>query len=185
MKYTPLPLSGSFVIDLEMDQDERGFFARTFCRQEFLKRDLQADFKQCSLSYNSLKGTLRGMHFQTAPHEEVKLVSCIQGAIFDVIIDVRPVSKTYGRWAFVELSSKNYKMLYVPKGFAHGFQTLEDHTKVYYQISSDFIPSAARGIRWNDPYFSIDWPYTNGLTISLKDQSYPDFTHEENLSHRR
>lgn len=156
------------------------FFARTFCRKEFESHGLNPDLVQCNISYNKKKGTLRGVHYQAAPYEEAKLVSCIRGAIYDVIIDMRPDSPTYGQWIAVELTARrlpftaHFRMLYVPKGFAHGFQTLEDDTLVFYQMSEFYHPESARGIRWDDPMFVIQWPIYDKI-ISDKDRSYDNW----------
>lgn len=171
MKFLPLSLSGAFLIEPEPISDERGSFARTFCRQEFKENGLNPHLEQCSFSYNLKKGTVRGMHFQRDPHAEAKLVRCTQGKIYDVIIDLRPESSTYKKWEGVILSGANRCMLYIPEGFAHGFQTLEDNTEVFYQISSVFVPEAASGVRWNDPVFGIEWPEKVSV-ISQKDQLY-------------
>jgi dTDP-4-dehydrorhamnose 3,5-epimerase len=168
-------LKGAYIIDLEPITDERGFFARSFDRQEFEKYGLNSHIAQCNISYNEKKGTLRGMHYQTAPHAEAKLVRCCMGAIYDVIIDIRPDSPTFKQWISVELTKENLQMLYVPEGFAHGFETLEDHTEVIYQMSEFYHPECARGIRWNDPTFALFWPL-DVLLISDRDQHYPDFT---------
>ncbi|MFC5448773.1 dTDP-4-dehydrorhamnose 3,5-epimerase [Paenibacillus aestuarii] len=162
-------LSGAFVIRVEPIEDDRGHFARVWCRDEFLKHGLNADLVQCNVSFNKKQGTLRGMHYQVAPYEEDKLVRCTRGAIYDVIIDLRPESTTYRKWFAVELSEKNRKMLYIPKGFAHGFQTLEDNTEVFYQMSEFYQPDYARGVRWNDPIVGIVWPQLNPI-ISDKDK---------------
>ncbi|MBP1735805.1 MAG: dTDP-4-dehydrorhamnose 3,5-epimerase, partial [Deltaproteobacteria bacterium] len=155
-------------------EDERGFFARSFCAKEFKEHGLNQNIAQCNISYNGKKGTLRGMHYQAAPHEEAKLVRCTMGAIYDVIIDLRPDSSTFKKWIGVELTKENRRMLYVPEGFAHGFQTLEDHTEVLYQMSEFHHPEWARGVRWNDPTFGIFWP-VNVEIISIGDQQYLDF----------
>lgn len=171
MKFTPLPLEGAFVIEPEPIADERGFFARTFCRKEFAAHGLNPDLVQCSVSFNKKKGTLRGMHFQKNPHEESKVVRCTMGAIYDVIIDLRPVSPTFKRWVGIELSAVNCKMIYAPQGFAHGFQTLEDNTEVFYQTSEYFHRESASGVRADDPCFSIEWPLAVS-SISRRDLSY-------------
>jgi dTDP-4-dehydrorhamnose 3,5-epimerase len=167
-------LKGAYIIELEPLADERGFFAHSFCRKEFEEKGLNPNVAQSSISYNKKRGTLRGMHYQTAPYEEAKLVRCTKGAIYDVIIDLRPGSPTYCQWFAVELSAENYKMLYVPEGFAHGFQTIEDDTVVNYQLSEFYHPDSARGVRWNDPAFGIKWPI-EPTVISEKDQNTPDF----------
>jgi len=174
MIFQPLRLEGAYLIDLELLKDERGYFARTFCRQTFEEKGLKSPLEQCSLSFNHKKGTLRGMHFQKAPHAETKLVRCSAGKIYDVILDLRLDSPTYGQWEAVVLSSENGKMLYIPEGFAHGFQTLEEGTETFYQISTPYAPSHAAGIRWNDPRFGIEWPLDVAV-ISSKDQTYPDY----------
>lgn len=170
-------LKGAFIIKLEPFQDARGFFARSFCKKEFEKQGLNSNIMQCNISYNKKKGTLRGMHYQIAPHEEAKFVSCTNGLIYDVIIDLRPDSSTYCKWISVELSANSLKMLYIPEGFAHGFQTLEDNATVFYQMTEFYHPECARGVRWNDPSFEIKWPISN-LIISYKDQNYPNFRKE-------
>ncbi|MGC2596013.1 MAG: dTDP-4-dehydrorhamnose 3,5-epimerase [Rhabdochlamydiaceae bacterium] len=174
MRFDPLLLNGAYLIETEPIEDERGFFARTFCREEFQQKGLNPHLEQCSVSFNHKKGTVRGMHFQKKPHAEVKLVRCTQGKIYDVIIDLRPESPTYKKWEGVILSSQNRQMLYIPEGFAHGFQTLDDNTEVFYQISSLFVPEHACGVRWNDLAFGIVWPVSVGV-ISLKDQQYADY----------
>jgi dTDP-4-dehydrorhamnose 3,5-epimerase len=174
MRFDPLLLNGAYLIETEPIEDERGFFARTFCREEFQQKGLNPHLEQCSVSFNHKKGTVRGMHFQKKPHAEVKLVRCTQGKIYDVIIDLRPESPTYKKWEGVILSSQNRQMLYVPEGFAHGFQTLDDNTEVFYQISSPFASEHASGVRWNDLAFGIVWP-TDVSIISLKDQQYADY----------
>lgn len=174
MKFVPTPLGGAFVIEPERVADERGFFARTFCRDEFGAHGLQQDFVQCNVSFNAKRGILRGMHFQLAPHAEVKLVRCTRGAIFDVIIDLRRDSPTYTRWFGVELDSENRQLLYIPAGFAHGFQTLADGSEVFYQMGAMYRADAGRGVRWNDPVFGIAWPLTDPV-LSARDASYPDF----------
>jgi dTDP-4-dehydrorhamnose 3,5-epimerase len=167
-------LKGVYVIELELLEDERGFFARSFCKEEFKEHDLNFCIVQCSLSYNKKRGTLRGMHYQVAPYEETKLVSCIRGAIYDVIIDLRANSSTYCQWFAAELTAENHKMLYVPEGFAHGFQTLADNTTVLYQMSEFYHPECARGVRWDDTAFGVKWPIKN-YVISAKDRQFPDF----------
>ncbi len=174
MKFIETELKGAFLIDPELLEDERGFFARTWCRKEFEQHGINSDWVQCSISYNKCKGTLRGMHYQVAPYAEAKLVRCTMGAIYDVIIDLRPDSKTYRQWISAELSAENLKMIYIPKGFAHGFQTLVDNTEVFYQMSEFYTPRYARTVRWNDPQFKILWPETDRI-ISEKDQKIEDF----------
>lgn len=174
MIFTATELEGAFLIEPELLGDERGFFARTFCRREFAAQGLQDEFVQCNISFNKKKGTLRGMHYQAAPHQEIKLVRCTSGSIYDVIIDLRPDSPTFTRWIGVELSAENRKMLYIPADFAHGFITLTDNTEIFYQMSQFYVPDAARGLRWNDPAFAIQWPVPIS-TLSPKDRNYPDF----------
>lgn len=173
MRFTQLVLAGAYLIDIEAHEDDRGFFARTFCAREFTDHGLSTTVAQCSSSFNKSRGTLRGMHFQAAPYEEAKVVRCTSGRIFDVIVDLRRESPTYASWHGVELTGENHRMLYVPRGFAHGFQTLEDDSEVFYQISVEYVPSASRGIRWNDPSLAIKWPITEGLTISARDEALP------------
>ncbi len=175
MIFTGLQLQGAFTIDPEALEDERGFFARTWCHREFEAHGLNPRLVQCSISFNKKRGTLRGMHYQVKPYQEAKLVRCCRGAIYDVIIDLRPDSLTFKRWQAFELTADSRRMLYVPEGFAHGFQTLEDKTEVFYQMSEFYAPECARGLRWNDPAFGIRWP-SGDLIISERDRSYPDFT---------
>ncbi|RIJ34382.1 dTDP-4-dehydrorhamnose 3,5-epimerase [Pontibacter oryzae] len=174
MIFTETKLKGAFIIDVKRLEDERGFFGRSFCQNEFEAHGLSKDVRQTNVSYNKKKGTLRGMHMQLAPNEESKLVRCTRGAIYDVIIDMRPDSETYKQWIGVELTADNYRMLFVPEGFAHGFITLEDNTDVTYQVTEFYTPGAERGIRWNDPAFNIEWPI-EPVVISEKDQAHPDF----------
>jgi dTDP-4-dehydrorhamnose 3,5-epimerase len=174
MKLSETKLKGAYIIEIEPVTDERGFFARSFCANEFEKHGLNPRIVQCNISFNKKKGTLRGMHYQVAPYEEAKLVSCIRGAIYDVIIDLRQNSPTYCQWFFVELNAENYKILYVPKGFAHGFQTLEDNTVVFYQMSEFYHPECARGVRWDDKAFGIKWPISNPI-MSERDKNFQTF----------
>ena len=174
MIFTATPMLGAVIIDVEPFEDERGFFARSFCSREFAAHGLSPHVAQCSISFNRTRGTLRGLHFQRPPHAEVKLVRCTAGVLYDVIIDLRPDSLTFRRHFGVELSARNRKMLYVPEGFAHGFQTLQDDTEVCYQMSTPFCRDAAAGVRWNDPAFAIDWPLAVTV-ISERDRTYPDF----------
>lgn len=178
MIFQETKLPGAFVIKPEKYEDERGCFARSYCSREFETHGLNAKVVQCSISYNRKKGTLRGMHYQVAPHAEVKLVRCTRGAIYDVIIDLRQDSRTFLRWVAVELTQDNRHALYVPEMFAHGFQTLADHTEVFYQISEFYAPEHARGIRWNDARFGIDWPLQPSA-MSEKDRKLPDFRETE------
>ena len=174
MKFIETKLKGAYIIEIEPIADERGFFARTFCIEEFKKNGINFNIVQCNISFNKKKGILRGMHYQVAPYQEAKIVSCTNGAIYDVIIDLRKKSLTYCQWFAVELSAEAYKMLYIPEGFAHGFQTLEDNTAVFYQMSEFYHPECARGVRWNDPAFGIKWPLSVKIK-SKKDLSYKDF----------
>lgn len=167
-------LAGAYIVDIEPVEDERGFFARSWCHDEFRDAGLNAELVQCNISYNREKATLRGMHFQAEPHGEVKLVRCTAGAIHDVIVDVRPDSPTCGKWFGTELSAENRRALYIPEGFAHGFITLRAGSEVFYQMSSLYVPGAARGYRWDEPAFGIDWPLTP-VVMSAKDRAYDDF----------
>lgn len=174
MLFQETNLKGVYIIELERIEDERGFFARTWCQREFQKCGINPNLVQCNISFNRKKGTLRGMHYQAAPYEETKLVRCTMGAICDVIIDLRLDSETFRQWVSVELTAENRKMLYIPGGFAHGFLTLIDNTEVFYQMSEFFAPEYARGVRWNDPAFRINWP-EKVVVISEKDKQYKDF----------
>jgi dTDP-4-dehydrorhamnose 3,5-epimerase len=177
--FTQLELPGAYVLDLEPHHDERGFFARAWCVDDFMSRGLNAVFAQSSISFNEREGTLRGMHYQAAPYEEVKLVRCTAGAILDVIVDLRETSTTYTKWAAIELTAANRRQLYIPAGFAHGFQTLCDSAEIVYQISTEYQPGAAKGIRWNDPAFAIRWPNSQAPIMSERDRRYPDFRHRD------
>ncbi len=169
MIFTETRLQGAFIIDIEPIEDERGFFARSWCRNEFEAHGLTPDFVQCNISFNKKKGTLRGLHYQDEPNQEVKLVRCTRGSLFDVIVDLRAESKTFREWINVELSASNHRMLYVPKGFAHGFQTLEDNTEVFYQMSEFYRPESVRGVHWNDPSLAIAWPFP--MTVMSENDS--------------
>ena len=173
MKFTETKLEGAYLIGPDCLEDERGFFARTFCQEEFKKHGLSLNIVQCNVSFNKKKGTLRGMHYQVAPCEEAKVVSCIRGAIYDVILDLRQDSPTYYQWFAMELSAENYKMLYVPGGFAHGFQTLTDECFLQYFMFEFYSPEHASGVRWNDPFFNISWPIKNPTMVSKNDQNWP------------
>jgi len=173
MRFIETKLKGAYVIEIEPISDDRGFFARSWCQHEFCDRGLNANLVQSNISFNVKKGTLRGMHYQTKPHEEAKLVRCTMGAIYDVIIDIRLDSSTFKAWVAVELSAINRKMIYIPEGFAHGFQTLKDDTEVFYQMSEFYHPESSKGIIWNDPELGIEWILTKDLIISLKDRQYP------------
>lgn len=174
MIFEETSVRGVWLVQPERLEDERGFFARTWDRDEFSKRGLDPELAQCSISFNRTRGTLRGLHYQAAPYEEVKLVRCTSGAIFDVAVDLRPESVTFKGWFGTRLSAENRSALYIPKGCAHGFLTLEDRTEVHYQISQVYVPDAARGIRWNDDGFGINWPEAVAV-INDRDRSYPSF----------
>ena len=173
MIFVETPIPGAYVIEIEKHRDERGFFARSWCAREFADKGLDHQLVQCNVSFNTLKGTLRGLHYQIPPYAEVKLVRCTKGSLFDVIVDLRKESSTFLQWFGVELTASNHKMLYIPKGFAHGFQTLENDTEIFYQMSEFYVPQAACGVRWNDPLFTITWPAADRI-ISSKDQLYKD-----------
>lgn len=175
MIFHETPLPGAYLIDVEKREDERGFFARTWCLQEFEARGVTTRFVQANVSWNAKRGTLRGMHFQVAPHSEVKVVRCTRGAICDVIIDLRPDSPTFLQHFSTRLTADNYRMLYVPEQFAHGYQSLANHTEVVYQVSEFYTPDAERGLRFNDPMFNISWPLPVTV-ISDKDSHWPDFS---------
>ncbi len=174
MIFKETELRGAYIIEVEPIEDERGLFARSFCAKEFEEHGLNPHIAQCNISYNEKKGTLRGMHYQVAPHAETKLVRCTMGAVYDVIIDLRPISATFKRWIGVELTKGNRWMVYVPEGFAHGFQTLEDDTEVFYQMSEFYHPEYSRVIVWDDPGFAIKWPMSP-TRISNKDRGYANF----------
>lgn len=174
MIFTETKLKGAFIIEVEKKEDERGFFGRSWCAKEMKDHGLNVNIRQANISLNKAKGTLRGMHFQIAPHQEAKLVRCSRGSIYDVIIDLREDSSTFKQWIGVELTQDNYKMLYVPEDFAHGFITLEDNCEISYLMSEFYVPGAGATIRWNDPLFKIDWPM-EPVVISEKDKTQPDF----------
>src|SRR5690349_8665069 len=174
MIFTETKLPGPFIIEPERLEDERGFFARSWCTREFEAHGLNPRLVQCNISFSLKRGTLRGMHYQVAPFSEVKLVRCTRGSIYDAIIDLRPESATFKEHMGVILSAENYKILYVPEGFAHGFVTLEDSTEVFYQMSEFYAPEDGRGVRWNDPTFKISWPLVPTI-MSERDMTYPDF----------
>ena len=177
MIFSPTPISGVFVIEPERLSDERGYFARTYCADEFAQHNLDPRVAQCSVSFNPCEGTVRGLHYQARPYAEAKLVRCVRGAIHDVALDLRPDSATYLQWHVEVLSQENGLALFIPADCAHGFQTLRDATEVSYQISVPFQAEAARGVRWDDPVFGIAWPAApaRGRTISERDASYPDY----------
>jgi dTDP-4-dehydrorhamnose 3,5-epimerase len=181
MIFSETELKGAYVIDLAPFEDERGFFAYSFQKEEFAKRGLASEFVECYISFNRRAGTLRGLHYQTAPHGQAKLVRCTRGTIFDVGVDLRPNSPTFLRWVGLELSAANRRMLYLPADFAHGFQTLEDDTEVVYQSSNGYAPQAYSGARWDDPAFGIKWPHVGVRIMTERDRTYPDFQHEHNI----
>lgn len=172
LKFTPSSIVGAYLIEPERLEDERGFFARTFCQREFGEHGLIVRMAQSSISYNAKKYTLRGMHYQAAPQGETRLVRCTRGAIMDVLVDLRKESPTYREWLAVELTAENHRMVYIPEGIAHGFQTLVGETEVFYQISEFFDPASMRGVRWNDPALGIKWPRTPSV-ISERDANFP------------
>lgn len=174
MVFSETGLPGAFVIDVEPHADERGFFARSWCQREFDARGLRSRLVQCSISGSRHRGTLRGLHYQAAPCEEAKLVRCTAGAVYDVVVDLRPDSPAFRQWHAVVLSAANHRALYVPEGCAHGYLTLADNTEVLYQMSEFYEPAAARGVRWNDPAFGIAWPAPVRV-ISERDRGYPDY----------
>lgn len=175
MKFVPLDIPGAWRIDIEPRADERGFFARTFCADEMAAHGLVTNFPQRSVSFNRKRATLRGLHFQAEPHSETKIVRCTAGACFDVVVDLRPGSARYRQWHGEELSAGNRRMLYIPPGCAHGFQTLADDTEIYYEITPAYVPSAARGVRWNDPGLAITWPILDPI-MSERDATLPEVT---------
>jgi dTDP-4-dehydrorhamnose 3,5-epimerase len=180
MKFVETQLKGAYIIDLDKKEDERGFFARAFCRDEYLKYDLSTNIVQINNSFSNKKGTLRGMHFQITPKSEDKIIRCIKGAIYDVIIDLRPTSKTFCKWFGTELNEENRKTLYVPKGFAHGNVSLIDNSELIYLVTEYYSSEHERGIRWDDPFFKLEWPVTPA-EISEKDKNHRNFNKEEYL----
>lgn len=174
MRLARTDIDGVFILDQERREDERGFFARTWCAEELGRHGLVSTLSQCSISYNAKKGTLRGMHYQAAPNEEEKVVAVARGAIYDVALDLRPGSPSFRKWVGFELSAENGRMLYIPAGCAHGFQTLGDDTLVDYKISVPYASAQARGVRWNDPAFGIAWP-SGERVLSERDSTYPNF----------
>jgi dTDP-4-dehydrorhamnose 3,5-epimerase len=177
MRLRATPLAGAHVVELEPLADERGSFARTYDAAQFADAGLDARVAQSNTSFNARAGTLRGLHFQAAPHAEGKLVRCTRGAVYDVIVDLRPESETYCRWFAIELRADGAESLFAPAGFAHGFQTLVDASEVHYQMTHHYVPEAARGVRWDDPAFGIEWPAPppGGRVLSERDATYPDF----------
>ena len=180
MIFTESELPGTYLVDLEKREDERGFFARSFCRKEFEAQGLEGDFVQMNASLSVEVGTLRGMHYQLPPAEEVKLVRCIAGALWDVVLDLRRDSPTFGRHVGAELSAQNRRMMYVPRGCAHGFLTLEPNSEVLYMVSAFYAPQSERGVRWDDPAFAIDWPQSPSV-VSERDRGHPDFDPAQHL----
>lgn len=177
MKFNQTPLQGAFTIDLEKRGDDRGFFARMFCENEFSAAGLETRFVQINNSLTGRRGTLRGLHYQLPPAGEVKVVRCVRGALWDVIVDIRPGSPTFGKWYGAELTAENRRMMYVPRGFAHAFLTLEDDTEAVYLVSAFYAPDRERGLRWNDPAINVDWPEAP-TEISQKDAAWPDLDPE-------
>ena len=177
MRLAETPLAGAWVVELHRIEDERGYFARTFDREQWLERGMEPAVVQCNTSFNDAAGTLRGMHYQAVPHGEPKLVRCTRGAIHDVIVDLRPDSPTHRRWFGIDLTEENGTALYIPVGLAHGFQTLLPRSEVLYSMGHKYVPTAARGVRWDDPAFGIEWPAPppGGRTLSERDASYPDY----------
>jgi dTDP-4-dehydrorhamnose 3,5-epimerase len=175
MIFKETKLKGAFIIELEKHKDARGYFARAWCKKEFEAYGLNPNIVQTNVAFSLQKNTLRGMHFQIRPYQEAKLVRCIRGTVFDVIIDLRPNSITYCEWLGVELTSENHTMLYVPEGFAHGYLTLEYNAEVFYMVSQFYMPDLERGVRWDDPVFDVEWPETSDLVISEKDKNWPDY----------
>ncbi|MBG87618.1 MAG: dTDP-4-dehydrorhamnose 3,5-epimerase [Verrucomicrobiales bacterium] len=175
MKFSPTSVEGVVLVEQERHSDDRGFFARTWCREEFEKAGLNPLLDQTSVSFNQRRGTLRGMHWQAKPHGETKLVRCTQGAIYDVALDLREGSPTHGKWFATELSAENGKALYIPDGIAHGFQTIQERSEVYYMMAGTYHPDSARGARWNDPQFGIEWPLAEIAHMSERDADYADW----------
>jgi dTDP-4-dehydrorhamnose 3,5-epimerase len=176
MLLTETKLEGCFIIEPDLFEDDRGFFARAWSKAEFAEHGLNVLFVEANLSFNRKKNTLRGMHYQSAPHQQAKLVRCTRGAIFDVALDLRADSPTYKQWIASELSGDNHRMLYIPQGFAHGFQTLMNDTEVFYEVTHTYAPANSHGVRWNDRAFKIDWPEATERIIIARDREYPDFS---------
>ena len=175
MLFHATPIEGAFIIDIAQHGDDRGFFGRIFCEHEMREQGIAFHVAQANVGFSHRKGTLRGMHYQAAPHQEAKLVRCTRGAVFDVVIDLRQESASFGKWYGTQLTATSQRMFHLPKGTAHGYLTLEDHTEVMYLVSEFYTPAAEKGIRWNDPVFSIQWPMRDDLIISQKDRQWPDF----------
>lgn len=178
MIFRRTPITGAYVVDIEKHEDERGFFGRAFCASEFRQRDIPFAVAQVNVGYSRKRGTLRGLHYQIAPHEEAKLIRCVRGTVYDVIVDLRRESGSRGRWFGTELTAEAHRLLHAPRGTAHGYLTLQDDTEVMYLVSEAYAPDAERGIRWDDPAFDIQWPLNQDLIISQKDRSWPDFSWE-------
>ncbi len=176
MEFTETKIEGAFIIDPRRFEDERGFLAPSWRQRDFAARGIEAQFVEANITFSRKRGTLRGMHYQSPPHAQAKLVRCTAGAIYDVIIDLRPESPSFKHWIGVELTADNHRLLYVPEGCAHGFQTLADDTEVFYQIAGVYAPDYAGGVRWDDPAFGVEWPPTGERVIIVRDQEYPDFT---------
>lgn len=172
MQFTALTLDGAFLITPEKREDDRGFFARVFCVEEFNQHTLCTQWQQANVAHNKQRGITRGMHYQHAPDAEVKLVRCTKGSVFDAIVDMRPDSSTFRQWLGVELSEQNQHMLYVPTGFAHGYQVLEDNSDLHYMVSAGYAPESEDGLRWNDPAVGIEWPISSGVLLSEKDKNW-------------
>ncbi len=175
MNFLETQIKGAFILEPEKREDPRGTFVRTWCKKEGVAQGLNTNFVQFNVSQTKKKGTIRGLHYQVEPHAEAKLIRCMKGKLFDVIVDVRPNSPTYRKWVGIELRENDFKSLYIPEGLAHGFQTLEDDTEVFYPVTTFYDPESERGIRWNDPFFDIAWPLSADSIISDKDQRWPDF----------
>jgi dTDP-4-dehydrorhamnose 3,5-epimerase len=175
MIFAQTKLPGAYIVDLQKRHDNRGFFARAWCRNEFQDQGIPMQVVQANLAHTEKRGTLRGMHYQIPPHAELKFFRCIRGVIYDVMLDLRPESPTFGQWLGVELSAENRLAVFIPAGFAHGYQTLTDDAEVFYMVSEAYAPGAESGIRWNDPAFGIEWPITENLTLSEKDLNWPDY----------
>ncbi len=178
MKFTTTPIPGVWLVEMERSEDDRGWFARSWCAGEFVAHGLNTAFSQSSASFNRRRGTLRGMHYQVAPHAEAKLVRCTRGAMYDAALDLRPNSPTFCKWFAAELTADNGRALYIPEGCAHGFQTLADDTEVLYQIAGEYHPASGRGVRWNDAAFGIQWPLPEEAILSPCDAGYPSLHHE-------
>ncbi len=176
MIFHPTPIDGAYIVEVEKIEDERGFFGRAFCADVFREKGIPFAVAQANVGCSRKKGTLRGLHYQLPPHEEAKLVRCIRGAVFDVIIDLRQGSRSYGRWFGTELTADTPRLFHMPKGTAHGYLSLADDSEIFYLVSEFYTPGAERGIRWDDPAFAIQWPITDNLTISEKDRAWPDFS---------